>query len=176
MSPVLLLWTKRGRTKRTLEREDSKDSTSNVEMVAGQETFIVGTGDDTVREVRASSKQKQLLLWRWLRTCWTDELRFMGWSLPSPERSKHVVWSFFKKYCSKKLMETHATDTGPSKRFVLCHLFHPSKGFKTRIVSQPKLLIDTGALSKNQSDISCWTLLSGSRVVSVPDSRKLYNI
>ena len=62
MSPVLLLWTKRGRTKRTLEWEDSKDSNSNVEMVAGQETFIVGTGDDTVREVRASSKQKQLLL------------------------------------------------------------------------------------------------------------------
>ena len=32
-------------------QEMEKDSTSNVQMVAGQGSFITGTGDGTVREV-----------------------------------------------------------------------------------------------------------------------------
>jgi len=41
------------------DEEMEEDSTSNVEMVGGQGTFISDTGDVTVREeVRTSSKHK----------------------------------------------------------------------------------------------------------------------
>ena len=41
--------------------EMEEDSTSNVEMVLGQGTFIVGPGHVTVTEVRVVSNQKHML-------------------------------------------------------------------------------------------------------------------
>ena len=80
------------------EMED--DSTSNVSMLATGGSFITGTADGTVSEARYSSKRH-----RTAENMSEDLLnrRIQDYGLVSPERAKHLVWYFFKKYGTKQL-------------------------------------------------------------------------
>ena len=83
------------------DREEMEvESTSNVPMLAAGGTFIAGTADTTVTEVRHSTKRH--------RACEnvSEDLlnrRIQDYGLVSPERAKNLVWYFFKKYGTKHL-------------------------------------------------------------------------
>jgi len=80
------------------EMED--DSSSNVSMLVSDGTFIVGTTDGTVTEVRQSRKRL-----RAAENMSEDLLNrhIQDYGLVSPERAKNLVWYFFKKYGTKHL-------------------------------------------------------------------------
>ena len=80
------------------EMED--DSTSKVSMLPAGGTFIAGTTDGTVSEVRYSSKR-----YHTAENMSEDLLNrhIQDYGLVSPERAKNLVWYFFKKYGTKKL-------------------------------------------------------------------------
>ena len=83
------------------DREEMEvESTSNVPMLAAGGTFIAGTADTTVTEVRHSTKRH--------RACEnvSEDLlnrRIQDYGLFCPERAKNLVWCFFQKYGSKNL-------------------------------------------------------------------------
>ena len=76
------------------------DSNSNVPMLAAGGTFIAGTTDGTVSEVRYSSKR-----YHTAENMSEDLLNrhIQDYGLVSPERAKNLVWYFFKKYGTKQL-------------------------------------------------------------------------
>jgi hypothetical protein len=80
--------------------EMEEDSTSNVSMLAADGAFIAGTADGTVTEARHSSKRH-----RAAENMSEDLLNrhIQDYGLVSPERTKNLVWYFFKKYGTKKL-------------------------------------------------------------------------
>ena len=80
--------------------EMEEDSTSNVPMLAASGTLIAGTADGTVPEARHQAKRQRAAV-----NVSEDLLnrQIQDYGLVSPERAKNVVWSFFKKYGSKKL-------------------------------------------------------------------------
>jgi len=80
--------------------EMEAESTSNVPILAAGGTFIAGTADTTVTEVRHSEKRH--------RACEnvSEDLlnrRIQDYGLFCPERAKNLVWCFFQKYGSKNL-------------------------------------------------------------------------
>ncbi len=80
--------------------EMEAESTSNVPMLAAGGTFIPGTADTTVTEVRHSTKRH--------RACEnvSEDLlnrHIQDYGLFCPERAKNLVWCFFQKYGSKNL-------------------------------------------------------------------------
>ena len=88
------------------EMEDNEgmqeDSTINVQMLEGRGTFIAGTADGTVTDVRHRAKRQRAAV-----KVSEDVLnrQIQDYGLVSPERAKNVVWCFFKKYGSKKLKD-----------------------------------------------------------------------
>jgi hypothetical protein len=82
--------------------ETEQDSTSHVAMLAGRGTFIAGTADGlgTVTQARHSAKRHRAAV-----NVSEDLLNrlIQDYGLVSPERTKNVVWFFFKKFGSKKL-------------------------------------------------------------------------
>jgi hypothetical protein len=86
------------------EMEMEEDSSSTVAMPAARGTFIPGTADGTVTEVRNSQK----------RQC-TDvnvsedllNRKIQDYGLVCPEQVKNLVWSYFKKYGRKNLTRGH---------------------------------------------------------------------
>jgi hypothetical protein len=80
--------------------EMEEDSTSNVPVLEVGGTFIVVTVHGTVTEPRNSTKRH-----RPTENVSEDLLNrhIQVYGLVSPERTKNVVWYFFRKYNSKKL-------------------------------------------------------------------------
>ena len=83
------------------DREEMEaESTSNVPMLAAGGTFIAGTADTTVTEVRHCRKRR--------RACENESedllnRRIHDYGLYCPDRAKNLVWCFFQKYGSKNL-------------------------------------------------------------------------
>jgi len=72
----------------------------HAEMLAASGTFIAGTADGTVTGARHQAKRQRAAV-----NVSEDLLnrQIQDYGLVSPERAKNFVWSFFKKYGSKKL-------------------------------------------------------------------------
>ena len=80
--------------------EMDAESTSNVPMLAAGGTFIAGTADTTVTEIRHCTKRH--------RACENESEDLLNrhihdYGLYCPERAKNLVWCFFQKYGSKNL-------------------------------------------------------------------------
>jgi hypothetical protein len=73
-------------------------------MPAARGTFIAGTADGTVSEARNSQKRQRTAV-----NVSEDLLnrQIHEYGLVSPERSKNLVWSYFKKYGRKNLTRGH---------------------------------------------------------------------
>jgi hypothetical protein len=79
--------------------EMEEDSSSNVSILEPHGTFMVDIQDGMVSGVRYSTKCHRVVV-----NVSEDLLNrlIQDYRLVSPERVKNVVWSFFKKYGSKK--------------------------------------------------------------------------